>query len=66
MKKLALTFLIVGAVFAPSAFAYKDMTKPSKRASDLGMSTANYEFSMSIAGTLTGSLFGLFLLRLVK
>lgn len=64
MKKLALSLLLVGAVFAPSAFAYKDMTKPSQRASDLGMSTANYETSMSYAGVLTGFLFGLFLWKL--
>jgi len=64
VKKLALTFLIVGAVFAPSAFAYKDMTKPSLRAADLGMTTESYETSMSYAGVLTGFLFGLFLWRL--
>jgi hypothetical protein len=64
VKKLALSFLIVGAVFAPSAFAYKDMTKPAQRARDLGMTTANYETSMSYAGVLTGFLFGLFLWKL--
>ncbi len=56
--------LLVGAVFAPSAFAYKDMTNATARANDLGMTKVNYETSMSYAGVLTGFLFGLFLWKL--
>jgi hypothetical protein len=61
MPKIALSALLLGAIFAPDLFAYVDMSRTAQRANDLGLSTKDYVFAMSIAGTLTGFLFGLFL-----
>lgn len=61
MQKLALFALLIGAVFLPDASAYVNMSAVASRAADLKMTTANYAFSMAIAGTLTGFAFGMFL-----
>jgi hypothetical protein len=62
--KITTLFLIVAVIFAADASAYADMSQVASRAADLGMTTQDYVFSMSIAGTLTGFLFGLFLWKL--
>lgn len=61
MQKLALFALLIGAVFIPDASAYVNMTQVATRAADLKMTTANYTFTMAIAGSLTGFAFGMFL-----
>lgn len=61
MPKTALIALLIGAVFAPDLLAYVDMTQVSARATDLNLKVTDYAFAMSIAGTFTGFLFGLFL-----
>lgn len=48
-------------ILSPNAFAYKDMSKVSQRASDLNMATKDYAFAMAISGALTGFAFGMFL-----
>lgn len=58
MKKLALLFFLLGAI--TSCFAVYS-SNPATNASSLGLSTANYEYSMAYAGTLSGFLFGLFI-----
>jgi hypothetical protein len=56
--KTAFFIILLGAV--TSCFAVWT-SSPSNNASALGMSTANFEYSMAYAGTLSGFLFGLFL-----
>jgi len=60
MKKFIYVSLL-SLIFASNIYAYKDMSKVSKRARDLNMRTKDYAFAMAIAGTFTGSMFGLFL-----
>jgi len=57
-------FFIVAVIFSADASAFADMSQVTNRAADLGMTTSDYVFSMSVAGTLTGFLFGLFLWKL--
>lgn len=61
MKKLALLFFLLGTI--TSCFAVWS-TSPATNASALGLTTANYEYSMAYAGTLSGFLFGLFLWKI--
>jgi hypothetical protein len=56
MRLLILSFILVSNIYA-----YKDMSKVSKRANDLNMRTKDYTFAMAIAGTFSGAIFGLFL-----
>lgn len=60
MKKF-IFISILSFIFSSNIYAYVDMSKVSKRASDLGMNTKDYAYSMAFAGVLTGSMFGLFL-----
>lgn len=56
MKIFLLSFILMA-----NLYAYKDMSKTAKRADELGMRKKDYVYAMAIAGTLTGSMFGLFL-----
>jgi len=60
MKKFVVISLL-SFIFASNIYAYKDMSKVSRRARDLNMRKQDYAFAMAIAGTFTGSMFGLFL-----
>lgn len=60
MRKIALLGILLGAVLIPDASAVWS-TNAATNAAALGMSTANYEYSMAYAGTLSGFLFGLFI-----
>ncbi len=60
MKKFASIF-ILSLIIGSNAYAYKDMSKVRARANDLNMRVKDYAYSMAIAGTLTGTMFGLFL-----
>jgi hypothetical protein len=53
--------LLISLVLTAQAFGYVDMTDVVDRASDLRMRTKDYTFAMAIAGTFSGSIFGLFL-----
>jgi hypothetical protein len=59
MKTFYIFFLLI--FLNCNLSAYADMSQQSSRASDLGMSQTEYAFSMSLAGLLTGTMFGLFL-----
>ncbi|WP_294966961.1 hypothetical protein [Sulfurimonas sp.] len=54
-------YFILAFILASNVYAYKNMSKVSKRADDLNMRTKDYAYSMAIAGVMTGSMFGLFL-----
>jgi hypothetical protein len=54
-------YFILAFILATNVYAYKNMSKVSKRADDLNMRTKDYAYSMAIAGVMTGSMFGLFL-----
>lgn len=56
-----ITILILSFIFSTNIYAYVNMSKVGKRAKDLNMEKADYAYAMAIAGTLTGSMFGLFL-----
>ena len=60
MKRLSIIF-ILSLIFTANIYAYVNMSKVSKRASDLNMRTKDYAYSMAVAGALTGTMFGLFL-----
>ena len=55
------TLILVVFVLSSSAFAYVNMADTLTQSNALNMTQANYEFSMAIAGTFAGSIFGLFL-----
>jgi hypothetical protein len=59
--KTAFIILLLGAV---SMCFGAWSTNPATNASALGLTTANYEYSMAYAGTLSGFLFGLFLWKI--
>lgn len=61
MFKLSLLFFLLGVVFISDLSAYINMSAVAARAADLKMSTKDYVFAMSIAGTLSGFAFGMFL-----
>ena len=52
-----LSFLLLSS----NLFAYTDMSQQAARAAELGMQIQDYAFSMSIAGLISGTMFGLFL-----
>ena len=60
MNKL-ITLSILSFIFTVNIYAYVDMSDVSNRALDLEMDKSDYAFAMAIAGTFTGSMFGLFL-----
>ena len=55
------TLILIVLVLCSSAFAYTDMSNTLQQSNALNMTQSNYEFSMAIAGTFAGSIFGLFL-----
>jgi len=52
---------ILSFIFSANIYAYVDMTDVKTRAKDLNMLESDYAYSMAIAGTLSGSMLGLFL-----
>lgn len=64
MRLITLIGFFLGVIFAPNAFAYTDMSLVANRANDLNMTINDYTFSMAIAGSLSGFLFGLFIWKL--
>ena len=54
-------YFILSFVLVSNIYAYVDMSDVHNRAKDLNMTDADYAYAMAIAGTLTGSMFGLFL-----
>ena len=58
--KFLKVFLLV-FILGTNVYAYKDMSKVSKRAKDLNMRTKDYAYAMALSGAFTGSMFGLFL-----
>ncbi len=60
MKRLTSLFFLL-FILVSSANAYVDMSDVPSRANDVGMTVIDYEFAMSILGTLNGTMLGLFL-----
>jgi len=58
---MRLLFFLSLLLLSSNLFAYTDMSQQVSRAAELGMQTKDYAFSMSIAGLLSGTMFGLFL-----
>lgn len=60
MKKIiSISFLMF--ILTSSLYGYVDMSDTASRANDLNMTQQDYAFAMAIAGTMTGSIFALFL-----
>lgn len=51
--------LIVILFYCVSIFAYVDMSDQAARAADLGLSTSEYVYLMSLSGVALGVIFGL-------
>ena len=60
MSKL-IKLSILSFIFTANIYAYVDMTDTRNRAKELNLIESDYAFAMAIAGTFTGSMFGLFL-----